>query len=558
MKTLFRSILTTFLLLFLMGALVMITTQCRHAPTDSEVNEEITFSDTTECITTPDTTPITSQPISDSEIPTTEAPDTECTHRYSAKTQGATCTEEGRIVYTCSSCGDTYHKVIPVRGHTEKTVITAATCSEKGSTITSCSVCGIVIKSETIAAKGHSTQTTTTATCTTAGKKITACTVCGTVTKTVTVNATGHNYNYANGSCSSCGTTIPYTKQNGTNKFTTIHHSHYANMSLTMAQNLPSGWGGTQYFLDGSVPYTWFITYSDVKWVNEIMVYHTGATTPYASDLSGIGVYYSNSDSGWAKINSTVKVSGNYWVFVFSQAVQAKNFMLHMASPSNRIHCNWLENHFYGVYDPQSGNNDAAYTYNGPASVEKIKIYVDQGHNMSGYHNAGAQGNGLDEGRVTYNVGILLKNLLEADGRFEVKLSRPTESTVLGTDNSSSLRARYQGANNWGADYFVSLHCNAASAAAHGIEVLTYSASGTAYDFGNRMLNALCAATGWRNRGMKVRPELAVLNGTSMPAALIEMGFITNPTEAALMGSNPGFIAQAIYSGILSYFGYTA
>ena len=40
-----------------------------------------------------------------------------------------------------------------------------------------------------------------------------------------------------------------------------------------------------------------------------------------------------------------------------------------------------------------------------------------------------------------------------------------------------------------------------------------------------------------------------------MPAVLVEMGYITNPTEAALMASDPGLIARGIYNGILEYFG---
>jgi N-acetylmuramoyl-L-alanine amidase len=331
-------------------------------------------------------------------------------------------------------------------------------------------------------------------------------------------------------------------------------------MNLSVAQNLPSGWGRTEYFLHGSTPYTWFITYSSAKWVNEIRLTDTGVVTSHTSDLAGIGVYYANSNTGWTKINVTVKRNGNDWVFVFSQAVEAKNFMLHMATPSNRIHCKWLEANFYGVYDPQGGANDAAYTYNGSSTPTgpKIKIYIDQGHNMAGNHNSGAQGNGLDEGRVVYNVGILLKNLLEADGRFEVMVSRPTASTVLGTNNSTSLSARYNAANSWGADYFVSLHCNAASADAHGIEVLTYTnnANNETYKFGNSILNALCSATGWRNRGMKQRTDLAVLMHTSMPAALVEMGFITNASEASVMANNPSLLANGIYRGILNYFGY--
>ena len=40
-----------------------------------------------------------------------------------------------------------------------------------------------------------------------------------------------------------------------------------------------------------------------------------------------------------------------------------------------------------------------------------------------------------------------------------------------------------------------------------------------------------------------------------MPSILIEMGFISNPAEAALMSEEPERFAQGIYQGILQYFG---
>ena len=52
-----------------------------------------------------------------------------------------------------------------------------------------------------------------------------------------------------------------------------------------------------------------------------------------------------------------------------------------------------------------------------------IKIFVDQGHNPSG-PNTGAEGSGLLEQDVTYAVGVYLADLLRADPRFEVRLSR--------------------------------------------------------------------------------------------------------------------------------------
>ena len=81
-----------------------------------------------------------------------------------------------------------------------------------------------------------------------------------------------------------------------------------------------------------------------------------------------------------------------------------------------------------------------------------IKIFVDQGHNPSGF-NAGAEGNGLREQDITYTVGAYLADILAADDRFEVRTSRTTPEEVLGYNNTSSLRTRVEMANEWPADY---------------------------------------------------------------------------------------------------------
>ena len=187
--------------------------------------------------------------------------------------------------------------------------------------------------------------------------------------------------------------------------------------------------------------------------------------------------------------------------------------------------------------------------------VQKIKIYIDQGHNPTSYDNAGAAGNGLYEQDLTFTIGILLAELLKEDGRFEVCLSRPTADTVLGTDNDSSLDARIKGAKDFGADYFISLHVNSYEAAsANGIEVYVANQNSVSYDFGSALLKGLISSTNLYNRGMKLGPELRVLKNATMPAALLEMGFISNSSDAALLSQSPELFAQGIYNGILHYF----
>jgi N-acetylmuramoyl-L-alanine amidase len=184
-----------------------------------------------------------------------------------------------------------------------------------------------------------------------------------------------------------------------------------------------------------------------------------------------------------------------------------------------------------------------------------IKIFIDQGHNPRS-PNTGAEGNGLREQDITYAVGQELAALLRSNGNFEVRLSRPTPETQLGSTNAGSLTARAAAANAWGADYFISIHTNAAdNPAASGSEQLVFRLSGVAYELARSIAAQLAAVTGLRNRGVIARPGLYVLRRTAMPAVLSEIGFITNPGDAALMASRPDLFALGIYRGILSYLG---
>ena len=183
-----------------------------------------------------------------------------------------------------------------------------------------------------------------------------------------------------------------------------------------------------------------------------------------------------------------------------------------------------------------------------------IKIYVDQGHNPVN-PNAGAEGNGLREQNLVYRIGQELATLLRANGNFEVRLSRPTPETQLGSSNASSLAARVRDANSWGADYFISLHTNASDlAAATGSEAFAFARDSRAFALGEDILAGLAAETGLPNRGMFTRPSLYVLKRTNMPAVLVELGFITNASEAALMNNSPQLFANGIYEGILDFF----
>ena len=184
-----------------------------------------------------------------------------------------------------------------------------------------------------------------------------------------------------------------------------------------------------------------------------------------------------------------------------------------------------------------------------------IKIYIDQGHNPRS-PNTGAEGNGLREQDITYDVGTRLAELLRQNGNFDVRVSRQTQTTQLGTSNASSLRARVDDANSWGADYFISIHTNASSqASANGTEVLVYSQPSVSANLAEDILREVTEITGLQSRGVKSRPGLYVLRKTIMPAVLVELGFITNPQDARAMRDNPNLFARGIYQGVLNFLG---
>ncbi len=186
-----------------------------------------------------------------------------------------------------------------------------------------------------------------------------------------------------------------------------------------------------------------------------------------------------------------------------------------------------------------------------------IKIFIDQGHNPVGSPNAGAVGNGLYESDITYQVGVYLADLLNADPRFEARLSRPTPTTVLGTTNATSLAERVRLANEWPADYFISIHCNANNnPAINGTEIYIFRYNTQAQWLAQPIMEGITENVGTRNNGIRERPSLYVLRRTNMTSLLVELGYLTNSSDAQKLRDNQYGFAYGIYLGIMRYFGF--
>lgn len=178
--------------------------------------------------------------------------------------------------------------------------------------------------------------------------------------------------------------------------------------------------------------------------------------------------------------------------------------------------------------------------------MSKIKIFIDAGHNDSGW-NTGAVGNGMREQDIVYEVSKNLEDILKND--FELRLSRPTKDTILGTNNTTAINTRWQMSNAWGADYFISIHANAGG----GTGAETYYFRDDSLNFARSIQDIYSSEMGLRNRRTERRNNLAVIRNTNHPSILLELGFIDNIQDAVILRTKRPEMAKAIAKGIYTY-----
>lgn len=175
------------------------------------------------------------------------------------------------------------------------------------------------------------------------------------------------------------------------------------------------------------------------------------------------------------------------------------------------------------------------------------KIVLDPGH---GGQDPGAVGpGGTKEKDVALAVVKYLQQELSPIAQIYLTRER---------DEYRELWQRSALANSVGADYFISIHCNAATdRTANGTETLIYGRGGEAEKLAYKVQAKVVSTLGTRDRGIKARPELHVLARTKMPAILVELAFISNPLEERML-ANPATqqkVARAIAEGVADYLG---
>ena len=150
--------------------------------------------------------------------------------------------------------------------------------------------------------------------------------------------------------------------------------------------------------------------------------------------------------------------------------------------------------------------------------------------------------------RKEYDLNRLVGNALISNLRgIGIKVVNCTPNTAKSLNDS--LYQRVITANNCGATLFVSIHHNACPGG-YGAEVLCIKDNyqdGLSTKVGEAILNEL-ASIGLKNRGVKDRRDLYVINNTTMPALIVECAFVDSSLDTA--NYNPEKTAAAIYKGI--------
>lgn len=169
------------------------------------------------------------------------------------------------------------------------------------------------------------------------------------------------------------------------------------------------------------------------------------------------------------------------------------------------------------------------------------RIIIDAGHGGS---DSGAVYNGRKEKDDNLSLALAVGGILEDKG-YDVVYTRTDDIYQTPIEKART-------ANNLGGDFFISFHRNASPNpnTYSGVETLVYNLGDQKEVMANN-INSQLEKTGYRNLGISVRPNLAVLRRTQMPAVLIETGFLNTDADNTRFDSEFTNIAVAIANGIM-------
>ncbi|WP_010288078.1 N-acetylmuramoyl-L-alanine amidase [Kurthia massiliensis] len=193
------------------------------------------------------------------------------------------------------------------------------------------------------------------------------------------------------------------------------------------------------------------------------------------------------------------------------------------------------------------------------ASLSGIKIVVDAGHGGSdpGAVGKDLNGNKISEATLALKSAQVLKAKIESLGGT-VYMTR-SGSGALSSNKKTDLGLRAKEAAKKGANAFISIHYNSAVSTAQGVETLYYQS--TSKKFANTIHENMIDAIQEEYPSVKDRKlkyqNVMVLRENSVFATLVELGFMSNPTELSRVNTDKyrQTVAEGITNGIIEFYG---
>ncbi len=332
----------------------------------------------------------------------------------------------------------------------------------------------------------------------------------------------------------------------------------FMNASKLGAEAASEGWiksssGWWYSFDDGSYAKSEYI---DGYWLDSSGWYISSYYGSWKSNDKG----WWYQDANWYPVNQWLKIDKKWYHFNASGYMDTGKWIGKSYVGEDGI---WIEGYTNEDGSVGAGNNGKVIVIDPGHSSVVAKGTEPLGPGSSetkSKDTGGTKGvsTGIYEYQLTMTVSEKLKTELEDRG-YTVYMTRYDNNTPM------SCKERADVANEYNADAYIRIHADGSdSSSAAGAMTICITSSNpyissmynSSKSLSEAVLNAYCVETGYKNRGVWETDSMSGNNWSKVPTTLIEMGFMTNPTEDNQMNDSSfqTKMVNGMANGIDNYF----